>query len=114
MKSEADPVAFGRELRLAREQARLSMRALARRVDCSVEAVRLWEAGKREANPSSARHLEIALDLPKDTLMRWLYPPAERPAVTPLEQAVTADSTLTILQRKALHQVLAAFREDNA
>ena len=114
MKSEADPVAFGRELRLARQHAGLSLRALARRIDYSVEAIRLWEAGRREANPTAVRHLEIALDLSSGTLMRWLYPPAERPAVTPLEQAITADSTLTIRQREALHLVLVAFREGNA
>jgi transcriptional regulator with XRE-family HTH domain len=111
-----DAVAFGRELRLAREQAQLSPRELAERMDCTREALRLWEAGQRVPSVDTVWRLELAVQLPKGSLMRLVHPEMLTAPyqVTPLERAIIADTSLTEAQRRSLGAVLAAFREANA
>src|SRR5918997_1335216 len=111
-----DLVAFGRELRLAREQLQLSPRELAERMDCAREALRLWESGQRVPNIETVWRLELAVQVPKGSLMDLVHPeemtvPYQLP---PLERAIIADRSLTEAQRRSLAGVVAVFRELNA
>jgi transcriptional regulator with XRE-family HTH domain len=100
--------AFSRELRRAREESGLSLRALAEAVAASHTVVADWERGRHAPRPPRVRMLEHVLQLAPGSLSRLLgyLPPGdfEKGAVGVL-QAAQSDPRLTDRDRRILAAV---------
>lgn len=106
-------VEFGEALQLLRAKAGLTQAELASRVGVTASAVGLWEKGG-SVTVENAVAVERALDLEPGTLSRHLgYVPVDASETVAPEAAVAADRSLTGSQRRALLDVLGAYRAVN-
>jgi transcriptional regulator with XRE-family HTH domain len=107
MAAKPELEAFSDALKQAREDAGMSLRALAEAVEASHTVVAQWERGEHAPRPPRVRMLEHVLQLPPGSLSRLLgYWPAESDAQpVGVIEAARADPRLGARDRRILTAV---------
>jgi transcriptional regulator with XRE-family HTH domain len=102
-------LAFGNQLRKARQARDYTLADLAELVDLTVGALSNLERGKRGAREDSVVRLEEALGLPRGEL-GWFLGYAPAPSTTAPEDSIRADSSIPDDYKQILLNTLATIR----